>query len=75
MSFKASFYCDADAKWCEFSIWEDGLHSSFNLSPGETTLENVGEGSVYVGVKNGQSRGLEDQARPVAGGTNTTFLE
>lgn len=74
MSFKAKFYCDRDAEYCSFSIWEDGHHTKFELSPDETHIENIGEGSVYVGVKNGSSVGLESRAKPVTGGTNKTFL-
>ena len=75
MSFKAKFYCDQEAEFCDFSIWEDESHRSFRLGPDESSLENVGGGSVYVGVKNGPYRGLEAQARPVSGGTNAAFLE
>ena len=75
MSFKAKFYCPVDAEYCSFSIWEEpSFHTKFELSADETHVENVGENSVYVGVKNGSADGLKNHAKPVSGGTNATFL-
>ena len=80
MAFSAKFECPSDADYCDFLIIQysngrDIGSSGLRLDGGDTAERNADEETLYVGVKNGSARGLEQEARQVSGSVNGPFLK